>query len=657
MAQSVTNAVKAAFEAQTIKRKYKCLINWITGVDKTGTITANEWNATFGQKEEASDDILKETPKRPLILSDSLKLSESPWFLRTGAEIGWLGANRSDVSAEFAPSEDWQIVYDASINVQSITVIGASYSFPVDFDLYYRNAGGAFVLAQSYTGITELTTIFEFGALTEITGLKIEITKISETDMFACVIEMDIGFEDDVSGDIVNMKIKKEAEFEKGTIDIGNISSNELTLILDNTDQRYNADNATSLVANFLKANKRVEPFVGVEESGSVTFIPQGVYFIRDIIPKPNMTVEFRCLDRMGLMNEQDYEVSQVKTNQRIDELVIEVIEAFGLTSDEYNVDTTTGTLPFTFFEKRRYAFHISKLAEGEGGVAYFDEAGIFQFKNRDFTPSTTIEKFYDDGNILKDATGNPYVARKMKNRVSIKSKTLSETDEKIIFQLDDSLTIGAGETVTIPCWFFFSPVNDVQNAVITKDAAITLDDENQYNYATFLTFTNPTGGDLQVTAIEIDGKPLVEKGITLADEKDATLINEFGEKLLAIENQYIQGYDFARSLAVDLLTVNKDPQAEIVFKAKSMTWLQIGDRIQVDYTKFDLSGEQYKIVGITIDCKGAVIDTIRARVATPIIDIEELIIATGEGTLTIDEITFTENAIIRTDEEVIISG
>ena len=27
------------------------------------------------------------------------------------------------------------------------------------------------------------------------------------------------------------------------------------------------------------------------------------------------------------------------------------------------------------------------------------------------------------------------------------------------------------------------------------------------------------------------------------------------------------------------------------------MPWLQIGDRIEVDYTKFDILGEQYKLV------------------------------------------------------------
>ena len=248
----------------------------------------------------------------------------------------------------------------------------------------------------------------------------------------------------------------------------------------------------------------------------------------------------------------------------------------------------------------------------------------------------------------------NPYVARKMKNRVSIKSKTLNETDEKIIFQLEDNLTIEAGETVTIPCWFFMSPCNDIQNAVITKHADISLDSEDKYNYATFLTFTNANAADQQVTAIEIDGKPLVEKGITLADEKNDALITEFGEKLLPIENQYIQGYDFARSLAEDLLTINENPQAEIVFKAKTMPWLQLGDRIEVDYAKYNIVGEQYKIVGITIDCKASVIDTIRARtVATHITELEALVIEAGQGILSTDELIFVSNGVTVTVEEV----
>ncbi len=805
MAQPVSAAVKAAFEAQTIERQYKLVIDWITGINKAGVITAGQQYPTYMPKEAATNDVFTESPKRPMVLSDSMKLSDSPFFLRSGAEYGWMGNVRSDGSGDFATSEVWQIIFTNPVNVMTITTYGASYSFPVDFEIFYRDTLGAWQSAKVVTGETELTNTFDFGTLTTITGVKVEIDKINKTDMFACLIEVDIGFIDDVSADIVrnSMKIKKESEYEKGTIDVGNISANELTFALDNTSQRYNSGGA-SVIADFLKANKKVEAFIGVEVAGTVEFIKQGTFFIRDIVPNPGMTVNFDCLDRMGLMNEVDFETSAVKTDKRIDELVVEVVEDFGITSDKYNIDTTVGSIAFTFFEKRKYAFHVKQLTIGEGGKAYFDEDDIFIFRNRDLSFSGTItanewsptygpkgvanngvdtetalrpfilssslklsddpwllrqveygwlgntrsdgaasfgvsqdwqivydnvlnansitvngvsysfpvdfdlyyrdesgiwilansyvantsinilftfasntsitgikveitrisevdmfaclvevrpsitDKAYTDSNLVFLTPRRPYIARKMKNRVVIKAKPLEETDEKIIYQLEAPVTIRAGETKTIPCWFFFSPSNDVQNAVITKHADISLDTEAQYNYATFLTFTNANAADQEVTAIEIDGKPLVEKGIVLADEKDDDLINEFKEKLLTVENPFIQDYSFARSLAEDLLTRFKNPEAEIVFQAKSMPWLQLGDVISVTYTKFELTTVEYKISSIIINCGDSVLDTIKAI---------EVVDSSERENIFAESITFIENGSLTSKSITFISG
>ncbi len=783
MAQSVSAAVKAAFETQTIEREYKLVIDWITGINKAGIITADEQYPVYMPKEAATNDITTESPKRPMVLSDSMKLSDSPFFLRSGAEYGWMGDTRSNALGQVA--EEWQVVFTEPVDVMTITIYGATYSFLESGFIYYRDTLGVWILAETIIANTELSIMHDFGALTTITGVKVVFVVINKPDMFACLVEVDIGFEDDVSADIVNMQIKKESEYEKGTIDIGNISANRLTFTLDNTSQRYNSGGASEL-SNLLKANKKVEAYVGVDVAGTVEFIKQGTFFIRDIDPSPGMTVDFDCLDRMGLMNEVDFETSAVKTSKRIDELVVEVVEDFGITSDKYVIDTTVGTIDFTFFEKRKYAFHVKQLTIGEGGRAFFDENDNFIFRNRSLSFSGTItanewnstygpkeapndgvdtestlkplilssivapatgslrlsedpyflrpaqygwlgdtrsdtpfgafassqvwqivynktlsaesitvtgaswsfpsnfdlyyrddggiwilanaylgnlltevtftfgattvitgikveintirevtlagttlatdmfaclievspsvvEKAYTDANLVFLTPRRPYIARKMKNRVVIKAKPLDETDEKIIYQLESAVTIRAGETKTIPCWFFFSPSKDIQNAVITKHADITLDTEAQYNYATFLTFTNANAANQEVTAIEIDGKPLVEKGIVLADEKDDDLITEFQEKLLTVENPFIQDYDFARSLAEDLLTRFKNPEAEIVFQAKSMPWLQLGDIITVTYTKFELATIEYKIQSIIINCGDSVTDTIKA--------------------------------------------
>ena len=410
------------------------------------------------------------------------------------------------------------------------------------------------------------------------------------------------------------MDISKELEYETGSTNIGNISANSFSFELQNTHQRYNSKNTSSDIYQYLKANKEVRPYIGVQVADEITYIAQGKFFIKDIIPKPEMIVEFSCVDEIALMKEKDFISSLVYQNQKISEMITTIVEDYGLEVGEYSIDATDDIIPFMFFNPASYAYIIKILAMAEGGMAFFDELGIFQFKRRDWTPGATIEKAYTNSNIIRHSFDSPYIAGKMKNRVKVKSRPLYTSEIKIIYTLQSAITIPTGETKTIPCYFFESPCLDVENAVITKHANITLDSEAKYNYATFLTFTNNDAAAQSVTAITIEGKPLVEKGVTLADESDAAYITEYSEKLLEINNPYIQDYTHAKTLALDLLNIWKDPDVEMQFKALSMPWLQLGDRVSTTYPKFNLSAVESKLISIDIECGRSIIDTIKTR-------------------------------------------
>lgn len=785
MAQAVADAVKTAFSTSPIKRKYRLLIDWLTNIDQSGTITANEFNATYFPKEQVINDY-SAVKHKPFILStqnylrnagddDCLhlvsNLYENGWLgdrlsdavgeisegiadsysesnrdsyynltqisslsavsqsftgdggildsavftlrktgtptgyayakiyahtgtfgtnsLPTGASLAisdgyeisnltesyqlitfnFSGANKitltdgtkyvvviewsnGDVSnyvhvgADYSsPShsgnvaecnnsiwsadsagdlcfyiytsiQKWQIIYTTTQQVKQITVSGSRFNYPVDFDLYYRDAADAnWVLCDNYLAVDSKTTIYKFASQTEIKGVKIEITEISAKDMYACVVEIGLGFRDDVTEDLViPMDINKELEYETGSTNIGNISANSLSFRLKNTHQRYNSKNTDSDIYQYLKANKEVRPSIGVQIGDEITYIAQGVFFIKNIIPRPEMIVEFDCVDRMALMKEKDFVSSVVYQNQKISEMIETIIIAYGLEVGEHSIDVTDATIPYMFFNPASYAYCIKFLAIAEGGMAFFDELGVFQFKNRDWTPGVDIEKAYTNSNIIRGTFDSPYIAGKMKNRVKVKSRPLYVSEVKNIHTLQAAITIPAGKTKIIPCFFVESPCLDVANAVITKHANITLDNEDKWNYATFLTFTNTGGVDQDVTAITIEGKPLVEKGVTLADEKDDAYITEYSEKLLEIDNPYIQDYTYAKTLALDLLATWKDPDIEVNFKALSMPWLQPGDRISITYPKFNLDVEEYKIISINPKCRKSIIDTIKAR-------------------------------------------
>jgi len=825
MAQSVSAAVKAAFSTSPIKKHYRLLIDWLTNIDQSGTITALEFNAIYFAKEQVIDDY-SSVKHKPFILSTQNYLRNAAdddclYLVCNLYENGWLGDVLSNAIGEFDevivdsysesnqnasmdlygdgngkgqsftgdggtlnsvifylnksgsptgsayakiyahsgtfgtssvptgaalatsdgvnvsgidtdyelvtfsfsgtekitltngtkyvvtveysggdadnylqtgfdnlnPTHDgnfsslylgtwsansdydlcfyvytlaqvWQIIYDDTQQVKQITVSSSRFNYPVDFDLYYRKADdSAWLLCDNYLAVDSKTTIYEFGSQTEIKGLKIEITKISAKDMYACIVEIGLGFRDDVTGDLVDMDINKELEYETGSTNIGNISANSFSFRLQNTEQRYNSKNTDSDIYQYLKANKQVRPYIGVEESGAITYIAQGVFFIKDIIPRPEMIVEFSCVDKMALMKEKDFASSIIYEDQLISEMVTTIVEDYGLEAGEHSIDVTDDTIPYMFFNPASYAYIVKLLAVAEGGMAFFDELGIFQFKNRDWTPGVDIEKAYTASNIIKGTFDSPYIAGKMKNRVKVKSRPLYVSELKNIYTLESAVTIPAGETKSIPCYFIESPCLDVANAVVTKHADITQDSESKYNYATFLTFTNGGAADQDVTAITIEGKPLVEKGVTLADESDSTYITEYSEKVLDIDNPYIQDYSYARQLALKLLAVWRNPNPDKDYKALSMPWLQLGDRISITYPKFNLSIEQDKIVSINIKCRKSVIDTIKARTVGNVLQVKSITFVTGKGTLRYSEVIFIADGEDLETESLILEG
>lgn len=442
----------------------------------------------------------------------------------------------------------------------------------------------------------------------------------------------------DESTYLIDMLIKKEMEYETGSIEIGNVSANSLTFKMNNVTQRFNSLNTSSPIYQYLKANKKVTPYIGIIYGGITYYVEQGIFYIKQIIPRTNMMAEFKCVDMMGLMKEKDFETSELYEGDVISDLVKMIVEDFGIVAADYSIDVTTETIDYAYFNKASYAYHIKQLAIAEGGMAYFDNAGKFQFKNRSYEPSYDIQKEYDNNIILKGTLNKPYIAKKMKNKVQIRSRPLVLTEQKIIFESSETLAVPAGGTLDVSCFFISSPCSAIQGATFTQSGAdITITAENKYQYATFLTFTN-AGGAQNVTSIEIQGRPLVSKGQILAEAENAALIVTYGEKIYTIDNPYIQDYPYAKSLADAQLAVWKDPEAEISFKALSLPFLELGQRALITSPKLNINVVQYQIAAITIDYKKSIIDTIKLRKCAQYFTYSELNYQTGQGDLTFEE-------------------
>ena len=156
MAQSVSQAVKDAFSTSPVRRKYRLTIDWLTNINQSGTITANEFNATYFPKEQVINGV-SSVKYKPFILSTQNYLRNAGdddclHLVSNLYENGWYGNTLSDANGAFATAQEWQIIYTSTQQVKQITVSGSRFNYPVDFSLYYRNAADTeWALCQAYS--------------------------------------------------------------------------------------------------------------------------------------------------------------------------------------------------------------------------------------------------------------------------------------------------------------------------------------------------------------------------------------------------------------------------------------------------------------------------------------------------------------------------
>ncbi|HUV84164.1 MAG TPA: hypothetical protein VMV86_00560 [Methanosarcinales archaeon] len=494
-------------------------------------------------------------------------------------------------------TEDISEIYTSTIQTTHLTVFGSQYNFPVNMDLYYRDSTNTnWVLCSGYIGLTSYITYYTFPAVTTIKGWKVEISKISLADMPACIVEVMTGFREDVSSDLTAepMEISKELEYSGASVSLGNISANTLTLRLNNTSQKYNPENIDSYLYPFLKYNKIIYSYIGIDLGDSIEWFAQGKYYLKEIDPKSDMTVEFYAVDKMILMNEEDFESSLVYEDYSKDELVKMLVEDFGLGSTEYSIDLVTPHthIPYAYFIPRKYAENIKRLELSDGGVAFFDELGLFNSKTRGWT-EVGVAAYYDDSNIKKNSASSPVMSSSMKNYIRIKSNPLYEQVQQEVYSLTQNITIPANGTRDVACYFNKKPcrVVNIANATYAPmGVGITITTQNKYSFVTFLTFTNSTGADVDVTSISILAQPLEATGANEVISQDADLIFIYGKSEYLIDSEFIQDMDYAQELADDLLADYKDPEAlEIEIESPSRPYLQLGDTVNVKIKKLSI--------------------------------------------------------------------
>lgn len=402
---------------------------------------------------------------------------------------------------------------------------------------------------------------------------------------------------------------------------------------LNNYD-KYFTPNSSSPISSYIKPKRPVRLLQGF----SSTVLPQFVGLTEGMpeISRTEGTATFTAMDFLTWIYAMPIRNTIAMQNVTTDEVLANIFQQFGLAPTQYDLTKGRNRIPFLFFEREQQTAGdiIRPLMQAEMGMLWLDEQGIIRFRPRLEQPSEPVYIFDHDNIVNLDTSEDDQIinhvvintdVREVQEYQTVHSKTASDNSLHIVpaggtyvlpAQLSDPcLTIEEpdfGENAGVSWFTAALPDGTLVGSGVSVDSVELK--TNTYD----ITFSNSNGLDVNINQLILWGQPGKNISLepTIYDAYDEDSVEKYEEKILPIDNNFIQSTSQADSLAETILDEYKEFNDIITIEVKGNPAIQLSDIIEVDYDEY--SGE-YRLIstyGKTQD--GKYTQVLKARKYTP---------------------------------------
>lgn len=403
----------------------------------------------------------------------------------------------------------------------------------------------------------------------------------------------------DESDYLMSVEIEREQ-----TEPIFSVSRSMLDVTLDNTSGRFTPQGG-SAIDDFILPRRPIRSYIGFN---NVSYSAQ--LFIGELVDYPEISTENRLVtlharDFMERIWNYPLEETQMYVDTRSDELILALLEQFGLNEDQTNLDVGLNVIGFAYFEKGdKLGPILQKICEAELAWFYLDENGVVTFENRAgwLSRTSSVLTIGDDIVFSEKIPARSNVI----NVAEIFAKPREVRPEQPVWSLDSYVEIPSGETelfvdyddpmfsVTEPTaggatsLFLITAANDGSGQDYSSQITV---DWTDFAKSSKAVFTNNLGFSVYLVQLDVWGQPAKVigadgKGIYFRYQDD-TSVEAYDEQPAKIENDFIQDETFAQTIATILVEDRKDPGNYRELTIQGRPQLQIGDLVTrggVDY-------------------------------------------------------------------------
>lgn len=391
---------------------------------------------------------------------------------------------------------------------------------------------------------------------------------------------------DDYSNRIISLEVTRQEEA------VNSVALAMADIKFHNTDD-YFTPNAGSSIEDFILPYRPAKLYMGFGSENVPVFT--GLTDKMPTVDERGKTASFHLIDFMHSLFNRPLDRTIILERVRTDQALEELMDAAGILPTQYDFDIGYNIIDFVFFEKdTKFGDAVKELMEAEMGRFYMDEQGIIRFKNRQNYLSTPVWNF-DRSNVLeaKTKTQDDII-----NVVEIKAQVRQVQALQKYWELQSAFVIPANSSIEL--WADFEdPVTSVDDPeyISVADTSLfttnTLEDgtgnavpsgisvtTTQFAKSFLMEFTNSNAYAVYITTLELFATPAkIVKEIYVREQDDAS-VAQYDERVLTIENNFINNEDDAYSKARIMLGdwANYGGVNEMVVKGNPA--LEIGDPI-----------------------------------------------------------------------------
>lgn len=323
----------------------------------------------------------------------------------SGVEMGYWGATRCNGSKVWGVNPTVTVTFDPR-PVTSFFVAGDSqYSeYPVDFDIRCYDDGDVLLDTQTITANTSVQwTAAAPAGLDTVAKMVLEIKKWSHPNRVAKILEFYTTVAATYEGDeIVSVSILEEREIADGSMPVGNISSNDIEIELNNISIMGGDDvalidpffygNTDSYLAEVLIPNRKIKVYLGLDTSAGTEWIPMGTFWSGDwSAPELGTTVTTSARDRMEQLRKAEFKGSEVYTDMDLYDLAEIVLNdaktSIPMSDLTWSIDAELHDfeIPFAYFPRQDYFKCLKQIVEACMGQAFMSRTDVLTITGPSF--------------------------------------------------------------------------------------------------------------------------------------------------------------------------------------------------------------------------------------------------------------------------------